>query len=273
MRPNDRARTIDDAFNGRKATLLLDIANHTRVHCFNWIATTRRSICKCIGALSPSTVQIVSTRVNFPDEVVGGQSVSGDFRSSILSDCSKDRQTWFRTFRHAARIIIAKKKSVRSAFGAYWTRKLDCHWQWKVLCWKATKLELPIDASGNVRSHGFRGSVRRTLREGQAQKHGRRRSPGVKPFLWSTWWIHRQWKFTSMFAVAAWALSVQKRFVAASYSIKNFFSFEKWKMCLGCMDPSKKETIRDSSSSHTRVIMLTPAFPRLPSMILRLTTP
>lgn len=35
MRPNDRARTIDDAFNGRAATLLLDIANHTRVHCFN----------------------------------------------------------------------------------------------------------------------------------------------------------------------------------------------------------------------------------------------
>lgn len=30
-----RARTIDDAFNDRPATLLLDVTNHTRVHCFN----------------------------------------------------------------------------------------------------------------------------------------------------------------------------------------------------------------------------------------------
>lgn len=137
---------------------------------------------------------------------------------------------------------------------------------------KATKLELPISARGNVRMDFAEASDEPCSRVKlkSAAGEGYRVS---NLFYDPSWWIHRQWKFTSMFAVAAWALSVQKRFVATSYSIKTLFFSRKWKMLLGWTDPLKKDSLYDSSSSHTRVIMLSPAFPRLPSMILRLTTP
>lgn len=80
-----------------------------------------------------------------------------------------------------------ENKSVRSASALYWkaaNAQTQLPLTMNSLCWKSDETWI-TDQRERECSHGFRGSVRRTLFEGQAQKHGRRRLPGVKPFLWS----------------------------------------------------------------------------------------